>query len=293
MKNKKDNGFAYFLLIVTSLFWGITWAVGRLLAVHLPSMSLATVRYGIAVPLFFIILWIRKLSLRIPKNWIMPLLMMGLFSVTLYQAFFLFGVKYTAASDASIIMGIEPILIALLAVAYVNEPIKRGKILGFVLGFLGIIIISYFSPNTNVENRLLGYFLVFGAAIVYAIYTVHLRNFQLKNKSPSSLLLIAWISLFGWLMTIPFALLEKPWTYTWNINAWLEIVYLALFSTVVGYLFYVEGVARIGATRSGVFINLVPVFGVLSSALLLSEVINFWHLFSFILIFMGVWFVNK
>ncbi len=296
MAIEKDGRlFPYILLIITCLLWGLAWAVGRLLAVQLPPISTAVIRYTIVVLLFFMILRSREKSVSIPKEWLRPFFLMGLSSVAFYQAFFLFGVKYTAASDASLVIGIGPVLMTILAAAFIKEPLTREKILGLLLGFSGIAIISYLSPNINVENRILGDIFVFGGALVYAIYTTLLRDFQLKNKEnkPSSLLIITWVSFLGWLVMIPFALLEQPWNYTWSLSAWLEIGYLAVFSTVIAYWLYVEAVSRIGASRTAIFLNLVPVFGVISSAVVLSEIISVWHLLSFLLVFAGVWIVNR
>lgn len=296
MAIEKDGRlFPYILLIITCLLWGVAWAVGRLLAVQLPPVSIAVIRYTIVVLLFFMILKSREKSVSIPKEWFKPFFFMGLFSVALYQAFFLFGVKYTAASDASLVIGVGPVLIAFMAAIFLKERLTREKVLGLVLGFSGIAMISYLSPNVSVENRMFGDLLVFGGAIVYAIYTILLRDFQTTNKGrkPSSLLIITWVSFLGWLIMIPFAFLEQPWNYVWTSAAWLEITYLAIFSTVIAYWLYVEAVSRIGAGSSAIFLNLVPVFGVLSSAIILSETISIWHLASFILVFAGVWIANR
>src|SRR5207244_2246760 len=148
--------------------------------------------------------------------------------------------------------------------------------------------ISLLSPNTNVLNRPLGISLVFGGAIAYASYTVTLRRFVAAARAdnavsaPSSLAILTWISLFGWLFLIPLSLLEAPWTYSWSPLSWLGILYLALLSTVVGYFFYVVGVSKIGAGRAAIFGNLVPVFGVITSVLLLNENLSPWHGVSFI-----------
>lgn len=289
----------YSQLLLTMFLWGLAWPVGRLLAESLPPVSIAAIRYAIVVPVLFSILRIRRQSLKIDRKWALNLAVMGLLSTTLYQAFFLFGVKYAAASDDSLVIGIGPVLIAIMASFVLNERLTRTKALGFVSGLTGIGVISILSPNTEVLNRYLGVSLVFGGAIAYALYTVLLRRFVSITKAdhtrpaPSSLSILAWVSLFGWIFLIPFSLLESPWTYSWPVNSWLGIAYLAILSTVVGYFFYVEGVSKIGAGRAAIFGNLVPVFGVITSALLLGENISPWHAVSFLLILAGVLLVNK
>lgn len=289
----------YLQLVLTMLLWGLAWPIGRLLAGNLPPISIAVLRYAIVIPVLFAILCIRGNRLSVRRQWILNLVAMGLFSTTLYQSFFLFGVKYAAASDDSLVIGVGPVLIAVLASFVLSEPLTKTKVLGLLSGLAGIGVISLLSPNTSVPNRLLGVTLVFGGAAAYALYTVLLRRFVAMNRvyyadiAPSSLSILAWVSLFGWIFLIPFSLLEAPWTYNWTTMSWLGILYLALLSTVVGYFFYVEGVSKIGASRAGIFSNLVPVFGVISSILLLGEKASPWHGVSFLLILAGVVLVNR
>jgi drug/metabolite transporter (DMT)-like permease len=289
----------YSQLVLTMFLWGLAWPVGRLLARDLPPISIAVLRYAIVVPILFAILWLKGTRLTISRPWIANMVAMGVLSTTLYQAFFLFGVKYAAASDDSLVIGVGPVLIAVLASFVLNEPLTRTKVLGLLSGLGGIAVISLLSPNTDVPNRLLGVTLVFGGAAAYALYTVLLRRFVSANRAshpemaPSSLSILAWISLFGWVFLIPFSILEYPWTYTWTTTSWWGILYLALLSTVVGYFFYVEGVSKIGASKAAIFSNLVPVFGVISSILLLGENASPWHGVSFLLILAGVVLVNR
>ncbi len=284
-----QNWAVYAGLVLTTFLWGLAWPVGRLLATNLPPVSIATIRYAIVVPVLFAILWFREGSFKINRSWIPTLVVMGILNTTLYQIFFLYGVKYAAASDDSLVIGIGPVLIAVMASLILKERVAGTKILGFASGLAGIIIISILSPNTQVLNRPLGVTLVFGGATAYALYTVILRRFFSRNRADnhgpqqSSLSILSWISLFGWFFLIPFSLLESPWTYTWDAGS----------STVVGYFLYIEGVSKIGAGRSGIFGNLVPVFGVLTSFLLLGENLSPWTAVSFLLILAGVLLVNR
>src|SRR5207253_7502586 len=115
----------------------------------------------------------------------------------------LYGVRYAAASDDSLVIGIGPVLIAIMGSFVLKEALTKTKGLGFISGLAGIGVISLLSPNNDVLNRPLGISLVFGGAIAYAIYTVTLRRFVAANRAdnavsaPSSLAILAWISLFA------------------------------------------------------------------------------------------------
>jgi len=300
VQTEHQNWAVYGGLVLTMFIWGLAWPVGKLLATNqnLPPVSIAALRYAIVVPVLFAILWFREGSFNINRSWIPTLVVMGILNTTLYQIFFLYGVKYAAASDDSLVIGIGPVLIAIMASFILKERLAWTKILGFASGLAGIITISILSPNTQVLNRPLGVTLVFGGATAYALYTVLLRRFLSKNRADnngpqqSSLSILTWISLFGWFFLIPFSILEAPWTYTWDTGAWLGIFYLAILSTIVGYFLYIEGVSKIGAGRSAIFGNLVPVFGVLTSVFI-GENLSPWTAVSFLLILAGVLLVNR
>src|SRR5256886_15867920 len=243
------NWIVYSQLLLTMFLWGLAWPVGRLLATNLPPVSIPVLGYAVVFPALVGILKAKRQPLKRERKWISNLIIMGLFSTTRYQFFFLSGVRYAAASDDSLVIGIGPVLIAIMASFVLNERLTKTKGLGFISGLAGIGVISLLSPNTDVLNRPLGISLVFGGAIAYAIYTVTLRRFVAANRAdntvsaPSSLALLAWISLFGWLFLIPLSLLEAPWTYSWGPVSWLGIPYLPISSPVDGYSFSVEGVS--------------------------------------------------
>ena len=272
--------------------------MGRVLAAGLPTVSIAVIRYVIVVPVLFLILRFREGKIHIRREWIPTLVLLGIFSTTLYQIFFLYGVKYAAASDDSIVIGAGPVMIGVLASVYAQERLTKWKILGLLVGLSGVVLIGFLSPNTGVLNRPLGLSLVFFGALSYALYTILLRrfvqktNFNQEGIHVSSLSINSWMAVFGLIFLAPFSLVEQPWNYTWNFNSWIGILYLALLSTIVGYYLYIEGVTKIGAGRASIFSNLVPVFGVLTSALILQEAVSVWTVVSLLLILTGVYLVN-
>ncbi|HYU88799.1 MAG TPA: DMT family transporter, partial [Candidatus Bathyarchaeia archaeon] len=141
------NWIVYSQLLLTMFLWGLAWPVGRLLATNLPPVSIAVLRYAIVVPVLFGVLRVKGQSLRIERKWIVNLVVMGVFSTTLYQIFFLYGVRYAAASDDSLVIGIGPVLVAIMASFVLRERLTKTKGLGFVAGLAGIGVISLLSPN--------------------------------------------------------------------------------------------------------------------------------------------------
>ena len=85
---------------------------------------------------------------------------------------------------------------------------------------------------------------------------------------------------------------EEPWNRSWSSDEWLLIGYLGILSTALSYVFFAIGIEVIGANRASSFVNIVPVFGILSSWLWINEELGWILLVSFGLIYFGVRMVN-
>jgi len=290
--NRKQEIIAYLLLILTTIIWGFTWPLGRWLVSEevggdtIPPFMIAVIRYFLAVICFFFILRFKEGTLNwhfAKKNWKI-LSLMGLLSVTIYQAGYLIGELLTSASDASIMVATNAVWVIIISSAFLKtERFAWRKMVGSLLAFTAVIIVVGFSPNVNVENRILGDIMILLGAFAYATYTVISRFFLNKTREntesyqPSSIWIMTWVSLFGFLITTPIALIISPEflipaAYL-NIppRIWIGISYLAFISTIGAYTFYLEGVKRLNASRAAIFQALVPLFGVLFSAIFLHE----------------------
>ena len=312
--NRKQEIIAYVLLILTTIIWGFTWPLGRWLVSEeiggatIPPFMIAVIRYFLAVICFFLILRFKEGTLNwqfAKKNWKI-LALMGLLSVTIYQAGYLIGELLTSASDASIMVATNAVWVIIISSAFLKtERFAWRKMVGSLLAFTAVIIVVGFSPNVNVENRILGDVMILLAAFAYATYTVISRFFLNKTREnpesyqPSSIWIMTWVSLFGFLITTPIALIISPEflipaSYlTIPSRVWIGISYLAFVSTIGAYTFYLEGVKRLNASRAAIFQALVPLFGVLFSALFLQEEFDvIVYPFALLLVILGITLVN-
>ncbi|MFX0066964.1 MAG: DMT family transporter [Candidatus Hermodarchaeota archaeon] len=313
--DRKNEISAYILLILTMVIWGGTWPLGRWLVSEevggetIPPMMIAAIRYMVVIICFFLVIKYQEGTLNFQfakENWKI-LTVMGLTSVTIYQAGYLIGAIFTAASDASILVTTNAIWVIILASAFLKtEFFTWKKAVGTFLAIAGVITIVGFSPNVDVPNRILGDILILIAAFAYATYTVILRSFLTKNQNtvdsyqPTSLWIITWVSFCGFLTTTPISLLLSPEFlnpfeyFTIPARVWFGIAYLALLSSVAGYTFYLEGVKRLNASRAAIFQTLVPLFGVILSVIFLNERLDvFIHSLAFLLVISGIILVNR
>lgn len=311
---RKQEFVAYLLLLATMIIWGGTWPLGRWLVSEevggetIPPLMIVVIRYFLALMCFIFILKYKEGTLNwdfVKENWKI-LTLMAVLSVLLYQTGYLLGELFTAASDASIMVATHAIWVVILSRLFLKtEKITLKKASGTLLAFIAVILVVGFSPNINVLNRILGDLLILLAALVYAIYIVVSRYFMNKTQAnpgsyqPSSLWIMTWVSFFGFITTTPVALLFSPEFLNplEYINVppriWMGIFYLAFLSTVGAYTFYLEGVKRLNASRAAIFQTLVPLFGVILSAIFLQEQFDLLvYPFSLLLVILGIILVN-
>ena len=286
-------------MFFVAFFWGLAWPVGRILATDLLNypFSVMFLRYVFAVPVLFGWLWFKEGNVIPLKRDYSYLLLLAFTSVFLYQVGYMYGMQKTAASDASLIIGFNPVSVSILSVFILSHNLTRNGILGIFLSFIGVLLIFLASPNLDIEfyDRIVGNAYIMFGAFAYAIYVVSMRRYVLltQHKPLSSLATISWASLVGCILFVPFVILEAPWERIWNIQEWLLIAYLGVLSTALCYVFFAMGIETIGANKAASFINVVPIFGILSSWIWIGENLGFVQIISFVLIYYGVKLVNQ
>ena len=294
------------LMILVVFSWGMAWAVGRILALGLPPMTGAWLRYVLTMGLFY--LWFLGRALKGNEvNWLptgrqtwRTLTLIAITGVLGYQVFFMNGMRLTAAGDASLIITFNPIFTVLLAAPMLGQQISRKMFVGLFCGFIGVAVVTGWSPSTDIpfEDRILGDLMILLASLNWAMTTNNTkRMMEQRNgeQKATTLEIVVWYSLIGTVLLTPLAAWE-----TWQhgipeptLTDWYAIIYLAAISTVLAYYWFAIGVEKLGATAASSYIFLMPVFGVLGGVILLDENIGWTLLLGFILIVIGVRVVQR
>jgi drug/metabolite transporter (DMT)-like permease len=165
------------------------------------------------------------------------------------------------------------------------------------VGLFGVVVVTGWSPNNNIpfNVRLVGDLLIMCAAASWAVSTNLIKKILDDENSdvegPSALAIVAWSSLMGWVLLTPLAsfdFIAYGSDSIPNNSGWLWIFYLAVASTVISYVWFAEGIEKIGATATATYVYLVPFFGILSGIIILGESVS-WSLFAgLLLILFGV-----
>lgn len=284
---------AQILLTLMAVCFGGTWVAGKVAVDSIPPITLAAARFAIASALLS--LWVRSkqpTGRRVTTADLPLILAMGLTAIAGYNMLFLYGLKLAPASDGAIIVpGLAPILTAALAWPVLRERTGRWGIAGLGTALVGLILVM--NPGREqASGRLLGDLLFFAGAGCWAIYSV-IGKTATARFNPVNATLYGTVT--GTLLLLPLAVAERGWTAlaAAPVVSWLGLVYLAIFGTVLAFVFFYEGVSRIGAGRASSFAFLVPIFGVLSSVLMLGERVAALTVVGGGLVLFGLWLVQR
>jgi len=289
-------------LLVVALIWGFGWPAGRIVAQEVEPLTAATLRYLLVIVLFLF-------YLKATHQWLIPtrhqwklIFSIAFLSTFLYQVFFMLGVGHTAAGDASLMITFNPLFTSILAIFFLNEHMNRFKIIGVFLGLSGMLILFLDSPNTQIPqgDRWLGNSFIACAALAWAGSSIMMKiamqdSSRTNDKGLSPLHLTVWASVAGFMILLPLAAIEI-FTHpipTISDQTVISIVFLATFSTVLSYVWFADGILKIGAARASYYVYLVPPFGILGGTILLDEHMSTSLIFAFVLIVGGVMLAQK
>ncbi|WP_026676311.1 DMT family transporter [Fictibacillus gelatini] len=257
------------LLLITSFLWGGNFVVGKFLVGHASSITLTDLRWIIAVICLFPVVWIQEKKILPPKRSILPLFLMGVTGVVLFNVFMFFALERTTAMNVGLLSTLNPVSIALFSLVLVKERLRPLQIVAMVISFLGVVIVLC----RGEVDRLLslrfnsGDLWMLAAVSSWGLYSVF-GKWAMKDTSPMMSTLYSGI--FGVLTLLPFNL--SSFTIT-NVNASfvVSLLYIGILSTVVSMVFWNIGVQKLGGTAAGMFLNFNPVFTAILAFFLLGE----------------------
>lgn len=280
----------YLLLVLTTLFWSGNFVLSRGMHADIPPLALSFWRWALALAIMLAFSWRTFLSQRgIVYRERRFIIIQGLLGVTGFNSLIYLAVQSTTAVNAVLINSCVPILIALCSLFINKEPLSLRQWAGILVSLTGVaLIIVGGKLGSLVEldfNR--GDLLVLCAGLAWALYSVNLKRFPDELHPFSYLLGIMVAGLIG---ILPFYILELGMGYglTANLPTLTTIVYVAIFPSVLAFIFWNRAVRDIGANRAGVFIHLMPVFSSIMAIMFLGESIELFHLQGIALVFAGI-----
>ena len=274
-----SSSYPYHLrLLGMAVIWGASWPWGRVVAQSMPPLTGAALRFllaGIAL-----LVWLLSAQGTAPLRRLSGAQWLGLSAaaasgICAYAVFFMYGLQSVAAGRASVVVALNPVLTLLLAAWLFRERLNLGIVLGMLLAVSGALTaITQGHPLQLLNGGMgRGELLLLGCVVSWSAYTLLGRK-VLKGIDALTATTVA--AVLGSLMLLLAAAgIEgvAGWqqVFVAPLKAWVSIAALAFGATTLSYSWYFRGVQHLGVGVAAAYIVLVPIFGILSSALMLGE----------------------
>jgi drug/metabolite transporter (DMT)-like permease len=258
---------------MTAIFWGGTFVAGRAISQNVPPCSAAFLRFAVASALLLLLTW--KVEGRIPplkKSQILPVILLGMTGVFMYNIFFFKGLKLITAGRAALIIAMNPICISVLSALIFKEKLNKIQSAGILLSVMGAVVVITRGDMSQILTGGLGWGESFiGICVLCWVAFSLIGKTVLTGLSP--LVSVSYSSTVGGAALLIPAYFEGviPGMSGFTAVDWSIIFYLGICGTVIGFIWYYQGIQTIGPSKASLFLNFVPVSAIALGFFILKE----------------------
>ena len=267
---KTDKKEALLLTIIASSLWGTSFPAIKIGLQFMDAYTFVFLRFLFAALIMLVVVLLTKnFTFSFNKRLI---LFLGLTNGLAYLLQYI-GMSYTSASKSSLLVNLTVVWVALLSPILLKEQIGKRKLAGIILSLVGIVFIT-----TNLDFQSLatgayvGDFIVIAAGMIWALFILY--NKPLVNASKDLMMPLTWLLLFTLLPLIPvvpFYVIHFP---TLPLEAWIVIIYTAIFCWIIPYYIWSKGLRKISPVTSTIILLNEIIVSVTISTLFLDELLT-------------------
>ncbi|HEM8290942.1 TPA: EamA family transporter [Providencia stuartii] len=293
---KRSLNIIVIQMVFVSVIWGGTFIAGRVIQPEISPLLSATLRFLFASLSLILVLFIGRIGWkRISVKQFCQIIVLGASGVFIYQILFFYGLQIIPASRATLLVAINPAMIALISFILWKEKISIKKGIGISFCVIGaIILLSDKTPDSDGVVVSSGDLAILGCVISWGIYTVAGKN---VIQEIGALHTVTYAVLFGTILLV----LTSVYTQEMNFGALsllsvgdlISLSYLGVLGSAIAYVWYYQGVAQLGAAGAGSFIALNPLSAVIIGTLFLNEKMSSMIIIGGVFIILGIMITNK
>jgi len=289
--------FSWFLLVAANVLWAASYVAAKFALQDTSVTIMLALRMGISALVLLPLLIGRRKQLNLTRQAIPQLLMLALFGFVINKLLEFGGLALTTASDVALLITSESIFTAALSWIFLRERFKPLTAGALLLGFLGVYLIVERSFIPNIPSgggvwRILGDLLVVLALLFEAFYTVRGKSLLVKY---SPLLITSASIVVSMVFWAPVAAWEIAFTgwHPIGLVAWLSIGWLALMSTVIAYLAWFQGLAKVDGSAAASTLFIQPLLGTMLAIVLLHDQLTPMTIIGGMLIIVSVYVISR
>ena len=288
----KRQQFAYFILAFSAFCLATNHVIARGVHTHVPPLGLSFWRWLIAVFFLLPLVWPdRENAVVAYRRYWREFLVTGFLLVGGTSAITV-ALNFTTATNMTLINATQPAFTALFSWILYRERLRLPQVLGIVAALTGVLIMAARGDPSALGSLDINGGDMIGVAAVCGVSAYAIRYARIPHgiSTPSALLPMV---LAGSSLLLPFYIAESfvyhpvPFNQV-SISAILTMAFLASF---LAMLMWNRGNQIVGANLASMFINLIPVFGVLMAVIFLAEAVHSYHIVGMLMIGLGVWLV--
>ncbi len=284
----------YLLLAISCILWGIQPVAIKIIVAEMDPVIMIPIRYVLLASIFFIIMKIKGEKRFFPlKSCIFTLFIMGFWGITISNGAQFLGLRYSSATNAALIGSTAPAITALLATIFTKERLNSLQWLGIIISFSGALFLI---SNGSLEMILnisfnFGDILFLLGELGWSIYC--LISVPIMKKM-SVISVTAWTGLFGALQTAVYGQCTSGlFIPQLSTIALISFVFIVFGGGVTAMICWNSGIKYVGASTSCIFLNLLPVVGIITATVTINEPLTMIKIISAIIILSGVYITTQ
>jgi drug/metabolite transporter (DMT)-like permease len=287
----RSNRIDWLVFFALGFMWGSSYLFIKLAVDDFGTFTLVALRLIVGAALLWIVVRIAKQPLPRERRIYGHLWVMAIINITIPFLLITWAEQSVESSLAAILTSPVPLFAIVLSAIFLHdEPIRVNGVVGLVVGFIGVVIIT--SRGLSGEgSSVIGELALLGAAFSYACGAVYSRR-NVRGLPP--MIPAVFQVTFAAIITGVIALLfEEPWTATPDAQAIFSILWLGILGSGLAYLLVFRLFAAWGATRTTLVAYLIPVWGIVLGYLVLQEPIDAAVIVGTALVIAGIGLVNS
>ncbi len=292
--SKLQINSAVFLLLGAATFWGLNFHEAKIMLRHVNFIEAGFWRYLFGVGFLFLvqIRFLKDLSFQeIKKGW-KGIVLVGFVGIFGFNVFFFWGLLYTSALNAALIIGLTPATTLLASHWILKTPIYNRQKIGIAIAFAGVVyLLSKGRPDQLLQLKWsIGDLLILVANLLFALQNVWIKQYAAAHSNLVFTFVTNVVCFLGFVLLLPILGMNTPPIDT--VDFWLSALGMGLLGTCLAYLFWNRGVQQLGAANAGLFINAVPLAAAIF-AVFFGERLEWYHAISGAMILLGLFYVQR
>lgn len=287
-----NKNMAYVYILSGAALWGMIGLFVTFLyeAGFSPTQVVAIRAISASIFLLCFVFWKKREAIKIKLSDSKYFVGTGVISIVFFNWCMFEAIKETSISVSSVLLYTAPAFVMIFSRFFFKELFTIRKVLALIITFIGCILVIGLFQNTNESVTIYGLLVGLGSGFFYALYSIFGKFALIKY---SSVTVTTYTFVFAAIAITPFSGLWHVGTIFTNLEVWVSIIGLGLFSTLLAFLLYTKGLESVESGRASILATVEPVVATLIGFLVFQEKLSVWQYVGIIAVIMAVFIVQE